>query len=155
MPSNHLILCHLFLLLPSIFPSIRVFSSESALRIRWLKYWSFSISLSKEYSGLISFRMDWCDLPAVQGTLIFHTVEHLPSQPCQSHCKSPSSLALNKPQVLVILLRKSSSFTPHSVPCLCATVQTFSSSGADYQSPSSQLFYLVSICGRTEQREHV
>ena len=70
MPSNHLILCHP-LLLPSIFPSIRVFSNESALRIRWPKYWSFSfnISPSNEYSGLISFRMDWLDLLAVQGTL--------------------------------------------------------------------------------------
>ena len=71
MPSNHLILCRPLLLLPSIFPSIRVFSNESALHIRWPKYWSFSfnISLSNEYSGLISFRMDWLDLPAVQGTL--------------------------------------------------------------------------------------
>ena len=71
MPSNHLILCHPLLLLPSIFPSIRVFSSESALRIRWPKYWSFSfnISPSKEHPGLISFRMDWLDLLAVQGTL--------------------------------------------------------------------------------------
>ena len=71
MPSNHLILCCPFLFLPSIFPSIRVFSSESALRIRWPKYWSFSfnISPSNEYSGLISFRMDWLDLLAVQGTL--------------------------------------------------------------------------------------
>ena len=70
MPSNHLILCHPLLLLPSIFPSIRVFSNESALRIRWPKYWNFSfnISPSKEYSGLISFRMDWLDLLAVQGT---------------------------------------------------------------------------------------
>ena len=71
MPSNYLILCHPFLLLPSIFPSIRVFSSESVLCIRWPKYWSFnfSISPSNEYSGLISFRMDWFDLLAVQGTL--------------------------------------------------------------------------------------
>ena len=70
-PFNHLILCHPFLLLPSIYPSIRVFSNESALRIRWPKYWSFSfnISLSNEYSGLISFRSDWLDLLAVQGTL--------------------------------------------------------------------------------------
>ena len=70
MPSNHLILCHP-LLPPSIFRSIRVFSNESALRIRWPKYWSFSfnISPSNEYSGLISFRMDWLDLLAVQGTL--------------------------------------------------------------------------------------
>ena len=71
MPSNHLILCHPLLLLPSIFPSIRVFSSESALHIRWPKYWSvsFSISPSNEYSGLISFRIDWLDLLAVQGAL--------------------------------------------------------------------------------------
>ena len=71
MPSNHHILCHPLLLLPSIFPSIRVFSNESALHIRWPKYWSFSfsISLSNEYSGLISFRIDWFDLLAVQGTL--------------------------------------------------------------------------------------
>ena len=70
MPSNHLILCRP-LLLPSIFPSIRVFSHESALHIRWPKYWSFSFSISSshEYSGLISFRMDWLDLLAVQGTL--------------------------------------------------------------------------------------
>ena len=71
MPSNHLILCHPLLLLPSIFPSIRVFSNESVLCIRWPKYCSFSFSInpSKEYSGLISFRMDWFDLLAVQGTL--------------------------------------------------------------------------------------
>src|SRR5574340_1155244 len=71
MPSNHLILCHPLLLLPSIFLSIRVFSNESALRIRWPKYWhfSFNISPSNQYPGLISFRMDWLDLLAVQGTL--------------------------------------------------------------------------------------
>ena len=69
MPSNHLILCCPLLLLPSIFPSIRVYSNESALLIRWPKYWSFSISTSNEHPGLISFRMDWLDLLAVQGTL--------------------------------------------------------------------------------------
>ena len=71
MPSNHLILCCPLLLLPSIFPSIRVFSNESALQIRWPKYWSFSfnISPSNEHPGLISFRMDWLDLLAIQGTL--------------------------------------------------------------------------------------
>ena len=72
MPSSHLILCHPCLLLPSIFPSIRVFSDESVLRIRWPKYWSFSLSISPsddEHSGLISFRMHWLDLLAVQGTL--------------------------------------------------------------------------------------
>ena len=71
MPSNHLILCHPLLLPPSILPSIRVFSSESVLHIRWPKYWSFSFSISpsNEHPGLISFRMDWLDLLAVQGTL--------------------------------------------------------------------------------------
>ena len=71
MPSNHLIVCHPLLLLPSVFPSIRVFSDESILHIRWPKYWSFSfcISPSDKYSGLISFRIDWFDLLAVQSTL--------------------------------------------------------------------------------------
>ena len=68
-PSNHLILCRPLLLLPSIFPNIRVFSNELALHIRWPKYWSFRISPSNEYSGLISFKIDWFDLLAVQGTL--------------------------------------------------------------------------------------
>ena len=71
MPSSHFIFCHPLLLLPAIFPSIRVFSNESVLSIRWPKYWSFSFSISppSEYSGLISFRMDWLDLLVVQGTL--------------------------------------------------------------------------------------
>ena len=71
MPSKHLILCHPLLLLPSIFPSIKIFSNESALLIRWSKYWSFSFNMcpSKEHPGLISFRVDWLDLLAVQGTL--------------------------------------------------------------------------------------
>ena len=71
MPSNHLFLCHPLLLLPSIFPSIGVFSNESVLHIRWPKYWSFSLNISpsNEHPGLISFRMDWLDLRAVQGTL--------------------------------------------------------------------------------------
>ena len=76
MLSNHLILCHPLLLLPSVFPSIKVFSSESALRIGWPKYWSFgfNISLSSEYSELISFRIDWFDACAVKGLLrVFHT----------------------------------------------------------------------------------
>ena len=68
MPSSHLFLCHPFLLLPSIFPSIRVFSKESVLHIRWPKYWSFSFNISPSNSGPISFRMDWLDLLAVQGT---------------------------------------------------------------------------------------
>ena len=84
MPSNHLILCHPLLLLPSIFPSIRVFSSESALRIRWPKYWSFSFSISpsNKYSGLISFRLDWLDFLAIQGTL----------KSLRQHCSSKASI---------------------------------------------------------------
>ena len=71
LPSNHLIFCHPLLLLPSLFPSIRVLSNESAFPVRWAKYWSFSFNIrpSNEQPGLISFRMDWLDLPAVQGTL--------------------------------------------------------------------------------------
>jgi len=71
MPSNHLILCHPLLLLPSIFPNIRVFSNEPVFHIMWTNYWSFSLSISpsNEYSGLISFKMDWLDLRVVQGTL--------------------------------------------------------------------------------------
>ena len=78
MPSNYFILCHALLLPPSIFPNIRVFLNESALRMRWLKYWSFSFSISpsNEHSELISFRMDWLDLLAVQGTLKSHLQHH-------------------------------------------------------------------------------
>ena len=88
MPSSHLILCHPFLLLPSIFPSIRVFASESALHIRWPKYWSFSFSISpsNEHPGLISFGMDWLDLLAVQGTL---------KSRCQQHSSKASILRLS------------------------------------------------------------
>ena len=82
-PFNHLILCHPLLLPPSIFPSIRVFSSELGLHIRWPKYWSFSFSISPstEYSGLISFRMDWLDLLAVQGTLKSLLQHHISKAP--------------------------------------------------------------------------
>ena len=85
MPSSHLILCHPLLLLPSIFPSIRVFSNESALHLRWPKYWSFSFNISplNEHPGLISFRMDWLDLLAVQGTL---------KSPLQHHSSKASIL---------------------------------------------------------------
>ena len=81
MPSNHLILCYPLLLLPSIFPSITVFSNESVLHIRWSKYWSFSISPSNEYLGLISFRIDWFDLLAVQGTLKRRLEKGSPTSP--------------------------------------------------------------------------
>ena len=89
MPSNHLIHCHPLLILPSIFPSIRVFSNESVLHIRWPKYWSFSfsISLSNEYSGLISFKMDWLDLLAAQGTLM-DLLQHHSSQASILRCSA-------------------------------------------------------------------
>ena len=108
MPSNHLVLCHPLLLPPSILPSIRVFSNESVHRIMWPKYWSFSISPSNEYSGLISFRIDWFDLLAVQGTfkslLQHHTskVSNLQCsaffmvQPSYSYMTTGKTLALTR-----------------------------------------------------------
>ena len=91
MPSDHLILCRPLLLPPSIFPSFRVFSNESALRIRWPKYWSFSFSISpsNEHSGLVSFRMDWLDLLAVQGTLKSLLQHHSPKA-SMLKCAQPS-----------------------------------------------------------------
>ena len=95
-PSNHLILCHLLLLPPSIFPSIRVFSSESTLCIRWPKYWSFSFSISSnEYSGLIFFRMDWLDLLAVQGTL--KSLQHHSSKASVLQCSAFFIVQLSHP----------------------------------------------------------
>ena len=98
MPSNHLILCRPLLLPPSIFPSIRVFSSESVLCIRWPKYYSFSFSIipSNEYSGLISFRMDWLDLPAVQGTLK-SLLQHHSSKPSILRCSAFFIVQLSHP----------------------------------------------------------
>ena len=100
MPSNHLILCLPLLLLPSIFPSIKVFSNESALRIRWPKYWSFSfnISPSNEYSGLISFRMDGLDLLAVQGTLK-SLLQHHSSKASVLRCSAFFIVQLSHPYV--------------------------------------------------------
>ena len=96
MPSNHLILCRPLLLLPSIFPSIRVFSKESAFHIRWPKYWSFSfnISPSNEHPGLISFRMDWLDLLSVQGTLK-SLLQHHSSKPSILWCSAFFSVQLS------------------------------------------------------------
>ena len=97
MPSNHLILCHPLLLLPSIFPSIRVFSNESALHIRWPKYWSFSfnISPSKDHPGLISFGMDWLDLLAVQGTLKSLLQHHSSKTSALSFLYSPTLTSIH------------------------------------------------------------
>ena len=98
MPSDHLILCHPLLLLPSIFPSIRVFSNESTLRIRWPKYWSlrFNISPSDENPGLISFRMDWLDLLAVQGTLK-SLLQHQSSKASVLQCSAFFTVQLSHP----------------------------------------------------------
>ena len=97
-PSNHLILCHPLLLLPSIFPNIRVFSNESALHIRWPKYWSFSFSISSsnEHPGLISFMMDWLDLFAVQGTLK-SLLQHHSSKTSILHCSAFFIVQLSYP----------------------------------------------------------
>ena len=98
MSSNHLILCCPLLLLPSIFPSIRVFSNESALRMRWPKYWSFSLTISpsNEYSGLISFRMDWLDLLSVQGTLE-SLLQHHSSKASILQCSAFFTVQLSHP----------------------------------------------------------
>ena len=100
MPSNHLILCCPLLLLPSIFPSTRVFSNESVLQIRWSKYWSFnfSISPSNEYSGLISFKIDWLDLLAVQGTLNSLLQYHI-SKASVLQCHTFSMVQLSYPYI--------------------------------------------------------
>ena len=100
MPSNHLILCYPLLLPPSIFPSIRVFSNESALLFRWPKYWSFSFSISpsNEYSGLISFRMEWLDLLPVQGTLK-SLLQHHSSKASILRCSALFIVQLSHPYV--------------------------------------------------------
>ena len=100
MPSNQLILCHPLLLLPSIFPSIRVFSNESALCIRWPKYWSFSLNISpsNEHPGLISFRMDWLDLLAVQGTLK-SLLQHHNSKESIVRCSAFFTVQLSHPHM--------------------------------------------------------
>ena len=97
-PSNHLILCHPLLFLPSIFPSIRIFSNESALHIMWPKYWSFSFSIipSKEHPGLISFKMDWLDLLAVQGTLK-SLLQHHSSKASVPRCSAFFTVQLSHP----------------------------------------------------------
>ena len=100
MPSNHLILCHFLLLLPSIFPRTRIFSNESALHIRWPKYWnfSFSISPSNEYSGLISFRIDWFDLRGVQGT-VKSLLQHHDSKASVLQCSAFSMVQFSHPHI--------------------------------------------------------
>ena len=103
MPSNHLILCRPLLLPPSIFPSIRIFSNESVLHIRWPKYWSFnfSISPSNEYSGLISFRIDWFDLLTVQGTLK-SLLQHHSSKASIFRCSAFFIIQLSHPYITTV-----------------------------------------------------
>jgi len=110
MPSNHLILCRPLLLLPPVPPSIRVLSNESALRVRWPKYWSFSFSISpsKEHPGLISFRMDWLDLLAVQGTLK-SLLQHHSSKASILQCSAFFTVQLSHPYMTTgkkVVLRK-------------------------------------------------
>ena len=127
MPSSHLILCRPLLLLPSIFPSIRVFSNESALRIRWPKYWSFSfnISPSNEHPGLISFRMDWLNLLAVPGTLK-SLLQHRSSKASIIRCSAFFRVQLSHPYMLLLLLSRFSRVR------LCATPES-----AAHQAPPS------------------
>ena len=115
-PSNHLILCCPFLLLPSVFPSSKVFSYESALPIKWPKYWSFSFSISpsNEYLGLISFRIDWFDLLAVQGTLK-SLLQHHSSKASILWCSAFFMVQLSYPYMLLLLL------SCFSCVWLCAT----------------------------------
>ena len=120
MPSNHLIVCHSFCLLPSIFPSISVFSNESALCIRWPKYWSFSISSSNEYSGLIPFRNEWFELLAVQGTL----KESSPATQFKSISSSVLSLLYAPTLTSIYDYKKSHSFD-YTDLCLQSDVSAF------------------------------
>ena len=133
MPSNHLILCRPLFLLPSIFPSIRVFSNESALHIRWPKYWSFSfnISPSNEHPGLISFRMDWLDLLAVQG--IFKSLlQHHSSKASILHCPAFFVVQLSHPYMMTgkttALIRRTfveKSMSPFLMCCLAWSLLSF------------------------------
>ena len=128
MPSNHLILCCPFLLLPSIFPSIRVFSNESVLHIRWPKYWSFcfSISPSSEYSGLISFRIDWFDFLAVQGALN-SLIQHCSSKTSIIQCSVFLMVQLSHPYMTtgktIALTRQT--FVSKAMPLLFNTLSRF------------------------------
>ena len=129
MPSNHLILCHPLLLLPSIFPGIRVFSNESALCIRWPKYWSFSfnISPSNEHPGLISFRMDWLDLLAVQGTLK-SLLQHHSSKASVLWCSAFFTVQLSYPYMTtgktIALTRWNFIYTAATMLCYAKSLQS-------------------------------
>ena len=117
MPSNHLIICRPLVLLPSIFPSIRVFSNESALHIRWPKYWSFSFNIT-EHSGLISFRMDWLDLLAVQGTLK-SLLQHHSSEASVLWCSAFFTVQLSHPYMTTGKTIALTRWTFVGQECLC------------------------------------
>ena len=117
MPSNHLILCRPLVLLPSIFPSIRVFSNESALHIRWPKYWSFSFNIT-EHSGLICFRMDWLDLLAVQGTLK-SLIQHHSSKASILWCSAFFTVQLSHPYMTIGKTIALTRWTFVGQECLC------------------------------------
>ena len=123
-PFNHLILCRPLLLWPSIFPSIRVFSNESALHIRCPKYWSFSFSISpsNEYSGLISFRMDWLDLLAVQGTLKSRLQHHSSKASILRH-SAFFIVQLSRPYMTTGKTMSSVQFSGSSCPNLCSLME--------------------------------
>ena len=128
MPSKHLILCHPLLLLPSIFPSIRVISNESVLHIRWPKYWSFSfsISLSNEYSRLVSFRVDWLDLLAVQGTLK-SLLQHHSSRASVLQCSAFFTVQLSHPYMNIHIYTQIKPIGSVSLVQLCSETNCLSS----------------------------
>ena len=130
MPSNHLILSRPFFLLPLIFPSIRVFSNELALLIRWPKYWSFSISPFNKYSGLISFRIDWFDLPAVQGTLK-SLLQHHNSKALILQCSAFFMVQLSHPYITTGKTTALTIWTFVSNWCLCFLIHCLGLSNLD------------------------
>ena len=142
MPSNHLILCHPLLLLPSIFPSTRVFSNESVLCIRWPKYWSFSFSIraSNEYSGLISFRMDWLDLLVVEGTL----------KSLQEDLKRPNLQVL-----LLTLLMKIRSLSQITLLIKWIRCNSCWSQSSRFQFPTSPWNYSSKTCTDSHRNQEV
>ena len=159
MPSNHLILCCPFLLLPSVFPSIRVFSSESAIHIRWPKYWSFSfnISSSNEHPGLISFRMDWLDLLAVQGTLK-SLLQHHSSKASVLQCSAFFMFQLSHQYKTTA---ENTALTTRSFLILCLALSWFFSQGTSifsfyacsHQGTLSRFFSIRQAARETHQQQ--
>ena len=145
MPSSHFILCHSLLLPPSVFPSIRVFSNESALRIRWPKYWSFSfnISPSNEHPGLISFRMDWLDLLAVQGTLK-SLLQHHSSKASILQCSAFFIVQLSQPYMTTG--KTIALIFPDQVSISCALSWQADSQPLYHQGSPQGALFLLCVC---------